>query len=66
MLGGNESRATSLELDQVTAKGPPVSVRLPDDIKAALEKLAKDDDRSVSYIIIKILREYLRARKLIK
>jgi predicted transcriptional regulator len=53
------------EQEQV-AKGPPVGVRLPDDIKSALEKLAKDDDRSISYIIIKILREYLRAQKLIK
>jgi hypothetical protein len=59
------SQAISPE-QEVSAKGPPVGVRLPDDIRAALEKLAKDDDRSVSYVIIKILREYLRARKLIK
>ena len=33
---------------------------------AALEKLAKADDRTVSYMINKILAEYLRAHKLIK
>jgi len=47
-------------------KAPPTGVRVPPEVKEALEKLAKDDDRTGSYIIIKILREYLRARKLIK
>jgi predicted transcriptional regulator len=42
------------------------SVRLPADMQAALEKLAKAEDRSLSYVIKKILAEYLRARKLIK
>ena len=60
------SQTSSLETEQVTPKGPPLGVRLPDDIRAALEKLAKEDDRSVSYVVIKILREYLRARGLIK
>lgn len=50
----------------MVAKEPPVGVRLPKDVKAALEKLAKDDDRSLSYVINKIVAEYLRARKLIK
>ena len=42
------------------------AVRLPPDILAALEKLAKADNRTVSYMINKILAEYLRAHKLIK
>jgi predicted transcriptional regulator len=50
----------------MVAKEPPVGVRFPVEIKAALEKLAKADDRSISYVINKIVAEYLRARKLIK
>ena len=52
--------------EQMVAKEPPVGVRFPADVKAALEKLAKADDRSISYVINKIVAEYLRARKLIK
>lgn len=50
----------------MVAKGPPIGVRVPPEVRAALEKLAKADDRSVSYVINKILAEYLRAKKLIK
>jgi hypothetical protein len=64
MVGQGESQ--TVELEQVTAKGPPIGVRLPADVQTALEKLAKADDRSLSYVINKILAEYLRARKLIK
>ena len=50
----------------MVAKEPPVGVRFPAEVKAALEKLAKADDRSISNVINKIVTEYLRARKLIK
>jgi hypothetical protein len=52
--------------EQMVAKEPPVGVRFPAEVKAALEKLAKADDRSISYVINKIVAEYLRTRKLIK
>jgi hypothetical protein len=45
---------------------PLIGLRVPPEVKAALEKLAKADDRTISYVINKILREYLRAKKLIK
>jgi hypothetical protein len=61
-----EGGSQTVEMEQVIAKGPPVGVRLPADVQAALEKLAKADDRSLSYVINKILADYLRARKLIK
>jgi hypothetical protein len=48
------------------AKEPPIGVRFPKDVKAALEKMAKADDRSLSYVINKIVADYLKARKLIK
>jgi predicted transcriptional regulator len=66
MIERGESQTVEREQEQVTAKGPPIGVRLPSDVQAALEKLAKADDRSLSYVINKILAEYLRARKLIK
>jgi hypothetical protein len=40
----------------------PVSVRLLPDTKAALEKAAKDDLRSTSSLMEKILVEWLRAK----
>jgi hypothetical protein len=54
------------DLEPMVAKEPPVGVRFPRDVKQALEKLAKADDRTLSYIINKIVIENLRARKLIK
>jgi hypothetical protein len=44
----------------------PLGVRFTAEVKAALEKLAKTDDRSISYVIGKIVTDDLRARKLIK
>jgi hypothetical protein len=52
--------------ESMVAKEPPVGVRFPKEVKQALDKLAKADDRSLSYVINKIVAEYLRARKLIK
>jgi hypothetical protein len=48
------------------AKEPPIGVRLEADVRAALEKLAKQEDRSISYLISKIVTDYLRSKKLIK
>ena len=48
------------------AKGPPIGVRFADDVRAALEKLAKQEDRSVSYLINKIVTDYLKAKKVLK
>ncbi len=48
------------------AKEPPIGVRLETDVRAALEKLAKSEDRSISYMIGKIVADYLRAKKLLK
>jgi hypothetical protein len=41
-------------------KSPSLGVRVQPDTKAALEKAAKDDLRSVSSLIEKILVEWLR------
>jgi predicted transcriptional regulator len=48
------------------AKGPPIGVRVPADVRAALEKLAKQEDRSISYLMGKIVADYLRSKKLLK
>ncbi|MGB8902021.1 MAG: ribbon-helix-helix protein, CopG family [Methylocella sp.] len=61
-----EMLSPTLEVGDAMAPKPLVGVRLPPEVKAALEKLAKADDRSISYVINKVLAEYLRARKLIK
>jgi hypothetical protein len=44
------------------AKTLPVSVRLREETKTALEKAAKSDIRSVSSLIEKILTEWLKAK----
>jgi hypothetical protein len=61
-----ESAAALGVVEPMVAKEPPVGVRFPKDVKQALDKLAAADDRSLAYVINKIVAEYLRARKLIK
>lgn len=68
MVGQSRSQAAVVigeEIDQMP-KEPPVSVRFQREVKLALEKMAKSDDRTISYVINKIVVEYLRAKKLIK
>jgi len=42
------------------AKTPPLGVRLDPDVKAALERAAQADDRSLSALIAKIVAEWVR------
>lgn len=42
-------------------KALPTSVRLSPETKAALEKAAKDDERSISLMVERICREWLQA-----
>ena len=43
-------------------KSLPVSVRLPPNVKEALELAAKDDTRSVSSYLEKLLTDHLKAK----
>ncbi|MCL4715459.1 MAG: ribbon-helix-helix protein, CopG family [Hyphomonadaceae bacterium] len=43
-------------------KSLPVSFRLTPSVKAALEKAAAEDDRSVSSMLEKVVADYLRER----
>ncbi|MGB8899052.1 MAG: hypothetical protein WCC90_07355 [Methylocella sp.] len=47
-------------------KEPPIGIRFQSDVKVALEKLAKAEDRTIGNLVNRIVAEYLRARKLIK
>lgn len=47
-------------------KTPSLGVRLQPETKAALERAAKDDVRSVSSLVEKILIEWLRAKGYLK
>ena len=47
-------------------KSLPVSFRLPPDVKAAAERAAKDDTRSVSSFVEKLLTEHLKAKGYLK
>lgn len=44
----------------------PVSIRLPSDVKAALMKAAKADDRSISKYVERVLIEHLRKAGFLK
>jgi hypothetical protein len=44
------------------AKTNPLGIRVQPEVKAALERAAKDDLRSVSSLIEKVLIEWLRAK----
>jgi len=50
----------------MTQKSLPVSIRLNPETKAALEKAAKDDMRSLSSLLEKILVEWLRKKGYLK
>lgn len=43
-------------------KSLPVSLRLPPDVKAAAEKAAREDTRSLSSYIEKLLTDHLRRK----
>ncbi len=43
-------------------KSLPVSLRLPLEVKAAAEKAAREDTRSLSSFLEKLLTEHLRAK----
>jgi len=43
-------------------KTPSLGVRLQPDVKAALERAATEDDRSLSSLVERILKEWLRAK----
>jgi hypothetical protein len=47
-------------------KSLPVSVRLPPDVKAAAEATAREDMRSLSSFIEKLLTDHLRKKGLLK
>ena len=44
-----------------TPKSLPVSLRLPPEVKAAAEKAAKEDTRSLSSYLEKLLTDHLRS-----
>ena len=44
------------------AEKPALSARVDAELKDALERAAKDDDRSTSSLLVKIVREWLTAR----
>ncbi|MER8560185.1 hypothetical protein [Mesorhizobium sp. M0578] len=44
------------------AKTSAISVRVTDEIKAAAEKAANDDSRSVASLVEKVLAEWLRLK----
>ncbi len=46
----------------LTPKSLPVSLRLPPEVKSAAEKAAKNDTRSLSSFLEKLLTDHLRAK----
>lgn len=44
------------------SKTAALGFRIPEDMKAALEKAASEDDRSVSALVTIILRDWLREK----
>lgn len=48
------------------AKTTPLGVRLDEDVRKALSKAAKDDGRSLSSLIAKIIADWLKANGYLK
>jgi hypothetical protein len=40
----------------------PTPIRFPDDLKAKIKEKAKKEERSFSWIVIKILKEYFKIK----
>ncbi|WP_409013934.1 Arc family DNA-binding protein [Arsenophonus sp.] len=38
---------------------PQVNIRMPDDLRKKLKLIAKNKDRSVNYIVVQVLKEYV-------
>jgi uncharacterized protein (DUF1778 family) len=47
-------------------KDAPLGFRIPAEVKEALEAAADDDSRSVSSLVLKIVVDWLKARKYLK
>ncbi|TPV98800.1 MAG: hypothetical protein USCAAHI_01752 [Beijerinckiaceae bacterium] len=47
-------------------KAEPVSIRFDDEVMVVLKKLAAKDDRTISYVVNKLVTEQLKARRLLK
>jgi predicted transcriptional regulator len=47
-------------------KKEPVSVRFEGDVLDALKKLAARDERTISFMINRIVKDYLKAKKVLK
>jgi hypothetical protein len=45
---------------------PPLSVRFDQDVRAALEKAAKDDRRPVSHLVQKVVADWLKKKGFLK
>jgi predicted HicB family RNase H-like nuclease len=61
-----DSIECQLHSGELMAKTSAISVRVPDDVKAAAEKAAAADSRSVASLVEKILTEYLRSNGFLK
>lgn len=57
------TRGVSGTICRTRMPNPTTSVRIPGDIKAALLKEARAQDRSLSWIIIDILKDWIKQRK---
>ena len=51
-----------LHTNAFMTKTSAISVRVPDDVKAAAEKAAQADSRSVASLVEKVLTEWLKAK----
>lgn len=47
----------------VPSNKPTFSLRLPEDLRSDLQELATAEDRSLNYLIIRTLREYVTEKK---
>ena len=47
-------------------KDAPLGLRVPLDVKKALERAAIDEDRSMSNLVVRILADWLKEKKYLK
>ena len=42
-----------------TNRNPQVNIRMPDDLKISLKEIAEKNDRSMNYVIVQALNEFV-------
>ncbi len=62
ITSGGKSKASAPKKDAPAGNTPSWTIRMPVDLKAFLDAKAAEDDRSLAYLVIKILTDWAKQK----